>query len=104
MASNIQFSIAVHLMVELCCQFNRSATSTRLAESVNTHPSFVRRIVAKLAKANLVRTTTGKSGTVCVERDTNSLSLRDIYKAMEGPKAFSVQPNHNQRKHHEAPK
>jgi len=57
-----------------------------------------------LPKANLVRTTTGKSGTVCVERDTNSLSLRDIYKAMEGPKAFSVQPNHNQRKHHEAPK
>ena len=62
MATNTQFSIAVHLMLALGYGGGQQATSGELAKSINTSPSFVRRILAKLSKANLVSTTTGKSG------------------------------------------
>jgi len=90
MATNVQFSMAVHLMAELCFQPERSATSARLAKSVNANASFVRRILAKLAKASLVRTTTGKSGDAWVGRDSESLSLLEIYRAMDCPKPLSI--------------
>jgi Rrf2 family protein len=90
MATNVQFSIAVHLMVELCCQPERSATSAHLAKSVNTNASFVRRILAKLAKANLIRIMTGKSGAACVDKDPETVSLLEIYQAMEHPKPISI--------------
>jgi len=55
MANNIQLSIAVHLLAGLACKGGDGATSGYLAESVNTSPSFVRRTLAKLSKAGLVK-------------------------------------------------
>ena len=62
MAVNTQFSIAVHILAGLayrCETGNPELTSAYLAASVNTSPSFVRRILSKLSKAGLVKTTTG---------------------------------------------
>src|SRR4051794_24131889 len=61
-ANNLQFSIAVHIMAGLACLGGRQTTSATLAGSVNTSPSFVRRTLAKLSKAGLVKTATGKAG------------------------------------------
>jgi Rrf2 family protein len=90
MAVNTQFSIAVHIMAALACCGNQHATSGLLAQSVNTSPSFVRRVLAKLSKAGLVETTTGKTGACCLARDAKSISLLDVYKAVDAPKAFSI--------------
>ena len=91
MAVNTQFSIAVHLMAALAYQYgNRELTSGHLAQSVNTSPSFVRRILARLSKAGLVETTTGKSGACRLARDPKKISLLDIYRAIEAPRAFSI--------------
>ena len=49
MATNTQFSIAVHIMIALGFNPERQLTSAQLAKSVNTSPSFVRRVLAKLA-------------------------------------------------------
>jgi DNA-binding IscR family transcriptional regulator len=63
MAVNTQFSIAVHIMAALAYRCDsRDLTSGDLANSVNTSPSFVRRVVARLSKAGLLETTTGKAG------------------------------------------
>src|SRR5260370_28791647 len=51
MARNVQFSIAVHLMAGLAHGCGKDITSGNLAMSVNTSPSFVRRVLAKLSKA-----------------------------------------------------
>lgn len=90
MAQNVQFSIAVHMMVGLAHGREKDITSATLASSVNTSPSFVRRVLAKLSKAGLVKTSTGKSGACRVARDPKKISLLDIYKAVDAPKAFSV--------------
>jgi Rrf2 family protein len=91
MANNIQFSIAVHLLAGLACGCDQAGvTSGRLAASVNTSPSFVRRTLAKLAKAGLVETATGKAGACWLARDAKAVSLLDIYKAVDAPKVFAI--------------
>jgi Rrf2 family protein len=87
---NTQFSIAVHLMAGLAANAGQGVSSGTLARSVNTSPSFVRRVVSKLSRAGLIRTTTGKSGTCMLVRDVETISLLDIYRAVEAPKVFSI--------------
>ena len=65
-------------------------TSTQLASSVNTSPSFVRRILSKLSKAGLVSTTMGKTGSTSLGKDPRDITLLEIYRAVEAPKAFAI--------------
>jgi len=90
MAKNVQFSIAVHLMAGLACGCDKDLTSGVLAKSVNTSPSFVRRILAKLSKAGLVETVTGKGGKCWLARNPKGISLLDIYRAVDAPGVFSI--------------
>ena len=90
MAANTQFAIAVHLMAALACGCDRDITSGRLAMSVNTSPSFVRRILAKLSRAGLVKTATGKAGACWLARNAKDITLLQIYEAVDAPKAFCI--------------
>jgi Rrf2 family protein len=91
MAVNTQFSIAVHLLAGLACGCDaKGVTSGHLAGSVNTSPSFVRRTLARLSKAGLVETTTGKAGACWLAKDAKAISLLDIYRAVDAPKAFAI--------------
>jgi Rrf2 family protein len=90
MPANTQFSIAVHLMAGLGFAPSMDATSARLAGSVNTSPSFVRRTLAKLSRAKLVDTTMGKTGSCALARDPKDISLLEIYRAVDAPKAFAI--------------
>lgn len=90
MATNTQFSIAVHLMLALGLSCGKEITSAQMAKSVNTSASFVRRILAKLSKANLVTTTTGKSGFSALAKSANEISLLEIYKAVDAPQTFAI--------------
>lgn len=90
MATHTQFSIAVHLMIALGFDAGKQATSGALAESINTSPSFVRRILAKLSKAGLVSTTTGKSGACVLAKKAEEISLLEIYHAVGAPPTFAI--------------
>lgn len=90
MATNTQFSIAVHLMLALGLNCGKEVTSAQMAKSVNTSASFVRRILAKLSKANLITTTTGKSGFTSLSKKAEEISLLEIYKAVDAPKTFAI--------------
>lgn len=65
-------------------------TSTQLASSVNTSPSFVRRILSKLSRAGLVCTKTGVKGSTALAREPKDITLLEIYNAVEAPKAFAI--------------
>jgi Rrf2 family protein len=90
MAVNRQFSIAVHVMAGLGYRDGRDTTSSQLAMSVNTSPSFVRRVLSKLSKAGLVRTAKGQAGACWLARKPAEISLLDIYQAVDAPKAFAI--------------
>lgn len=89
-ANNTQFSIAIHLMAGLGYSGRLDLTSAELASSVNACPSFVRRILSKLSKAGLVRTSRGKTGTCLLARPADGITLLDIYQAVDAPKVFAV--------------
>jgi Rrf2 family protein len=90
MAVHTQFAIAVHLMTALACSREREVTSARLARSVNTSSTFVRRVLAKLSKAGLVETATGKSGSCWLARRPRDISLLEIHQAVDAPKVFAI--------------
>ena len=90
MAVNTQFSIATHIMASLGYASGEEINSTRIAGSVNTSSSFVRRILAKLSRAGLVETATGKNGACWLARPPRGISLLEIYRAVEAPKAFAI--------------
>jgi Rrf2 family protein len=90
MAVNTQFSIAVHIMAGLGHRAGDCATSAELAMSVNTSPSFVRRILAKLSKARLIQTATGKAGACWLVQKPRDITLLQIYQAVDAPKAFAI--------------
>ena len=94
---NTQFSIAVHLLAALGSIPGNSATSSELSESVNACPSFVRRVLSKLSKANLVRTTTGKSGSCTLIRNPERINLLEVHQALDVPKPFAIHAYPNQK-------
>lgn len=77
-------------MIALGCESGRQATSNELAMSINTSPSFVRRILAKLSRSGLVRTTTGKTGSCLLARGPEEITLREVYKAVDAPRTFAI--------------
>lgn len=86
---NTQFSIAVHLLAGIASR-DGFVTSEALASSVNTNPTFVKRIIAKISKASLIHTSAGKSGGCELARRADQITLLDVYLAVEAPKAFAV--------------
>jgi Rrf2 family protein len=86
---NHQFSVAVHLMAALGYR-QKPVTSAELARSVNTNASFVRRVLAKLSKAQLVHATLGKTGACVSGRKPHKITLLDIYRSVDPPKAFAI--------------
>jgi len=95
--ANTQFAVAVHLMAVLGCHGAVSGTddvapitSSYLAGSVNATPSFVRRVLAVLAKAGLVKTIRGPGGSSSLQKPPEEITLLDIYRAVEAPKVFAL--------------
>jgi Rrf2 family protein len=88
--TNVQFSVAAHVMAALAANEGEGLRSSTLAGSVNADPSFVRRVVSKLAKAGLVITTRGANGACRLARPPAAITLLDIYRASEAPSAFAL--------------
>ena len=89
-ATNVQFSVGVHIMQVLHAYVHEKVTSSSITESVNADPGSVRLVLAKLAKAGLVKTTRGRGGSSRLARPAHKISLLDIYKATAAPPVFAV--------------
>src|SRR6267154_5256766 len=89
-ATNVQFTVAAHIMATLGFRRGEETPSAMLAESVNADPTFVRKSLSKLSKAGLVVTTRGKSGASMLSRSPRQITLLDIYRASAAPPAFAI--------------
>ncbi|MEJ7728490.1 MAG: Rrf2 family transcriptional regulator [Polyangiaceae bacterium] len=77
-----RFSVALHLLVFLDKQSSGPATSELLAACVGTHAVVVRRTLAGLRRAGLVRSAGGHGGGWSLARHASDISLRDVYAAL----------------------
>lgn len=89
-----KFSVAVHVLI-LISESQTPLTSDQMAGSVGTNASYIRKILALLKKAEIVRGQRGISGyslTIASEQ----LSLLQIYQAvMEEPKIHLLDIHQN---------
>jgi Rrf2 family protein len=94
MAANSRFAVATHLLASLAsAKTGEPQCSKYLASSVNTHPVVVRRIMADLLRADLVKAVPGKHGGFLLARPAAKISLWDVMQAVDGATVFAFNPN-----------
>jgi Rrf2 family protein len=67
-----------------------SLKSEQVAESVQTNPVVIRRMLCELAESKLVVSQTGAMGGSKLARDPDQITLLDVYHAVESPGVFSL--------------
>ena len=89
-STNVQFTVAAHIMTVLGLDYGEEIPSSTLAGSVNADPTFVRKSLSKLSKAGLINTTRGRNGASTLTRSPKKITLLDIYRAIDGPPTFAI--------------
>jgi len=95
---NCRFAFAVHVMAVLGLQKDHCYPSSRLAETVNTNPVVIRRILIELQQAGLISTLRGPQGGSVLNRKPERVTLREIRRAVEKGRVFGSHPNKPSRK------
>lgn len=68
----------------------RPVTSETMARAMNTNPVVVRRTMAGLREAGLVRSEKGRGGGWTLGRALADITLLDIYRALGAPEPFAM--------------
>lgn len=91
MLASSRFAVAIHALSVLAKNFGGAPIcSSSMASSINTNPVVIRRLMGDLERAHLVLSTAGRSGGFLLGRSPDSISLADIYKAVEGAGIFKM--------------
>jgi len=82
--TNTQFSLAVHMLTLLGSQAPELVSSDFLSASAGTSPEHVRRVLAPLRRAGLVRSRPGPSGGWQLDRAGCDTTLAEVWRAVHG--------------------
>ena len=85
MKYSTKLSDTVHVMVLIAINKEKSLSSASIAESVHTNPGFVRQLMLKLKKAELMTSVAGHARP-SLSKPADQITLLDVYKAVEGEK------------------
>lgn len=97
MSTNSRFAVAVHVLTLMAWSDEECLKSDQIADSVNTNPVVIRRMLCELAENNLVISQTGSLGGSRLARNPQQITLRDVYRAVESADVFSLHPKHPNR-------
>ena len=92
MSTNSRFAVAVHVVSLMAWSGEEPLKSEQVAESVNTNPVVIRRMLVELAQAGLVVSQTGSLGGSRLLTDPAKTTLLDIYEALECGGVFLAAP------------
>lgn len=90
MSTNSRFAVAVHVLTLMAWSGEEPLKSEQVAESVNTNPVVIRRMLCELAEAGLVVSQTGSLGGSRLANDPAETTLLDVYQALECGGVFSL--------------
>lgn len=77
-----RFTVAVHILSLVTIENSSVCTSEWIAESVNTNPVVIRRVMGKLKNAGLIQVRRGTGGAT-LQKSLNEITLLDVYRAVE---------------------
>nr|WP_237731805.1 MULTISPECIES: Rrf2 family transcriptional regulator [unclassified Streptomyces] len=86
-------AVAIHALAMLAHRRGGSLTSAEIADSLDSNPVLVRRVLGRLRDAQLVRSTDGRGGGWSLARTPRDITLHDAYAAVEGGRVFSRHPH-----------
>ncbi|MBB2970334.1 Rrf2 family transcriptional regulator [Mesorhizobium sp. RMAD-H1] len=89
MKRDSRLSSVLHALLHMAAN-DGPMTSEALAHCMNTNPVVVRRTMAGLREAGLVRSEKGHNGGWTLGRDLNAVTLRDIHMALGEPAIFAM--------------
>lgn len=95
MNTNKRFAVAVHALAIMAWRGGVPVKSEELAESIQTNPVVVRRIMGDLSRARLVVSQTGSSGGSRLVRGPDTITLLEIYRAVDADNLFSLSHSPN---------
>jgi Rrf2 family protein len=90
---NCRFTFAVHVMAVLALEKAECCPSSRLAQTVNTNPVVIRRLLIELQQAGLISTFRGPHGGALLTRKPEEVTLREIHHAVDRGNTFGTHPN-----------
>ena len=77
-----KLSVSIHILSVIALTEQQTVTSEYIASSINTNPVLVRRLMSRLKKARLIKTST-KLGVTGLARKAEDISLLDVFLAVE---------------------
>lgn len=89
MRASTDFTKAIQICLFLNLKEGEFKSSTQLAESVDTNPVVVRRLLAKLKKHGIVDSIAGAQGGFLLAKAPQEISLWTIYKAVQEEQLFT---------------
>lgn len=93
---NCRFTVAIHVLCLLAAQHPKPLTSEFIAGSVNTNPVVIRRLLALLRRAGLVKSQPGVSGGWELVAKPEKITLGGLYQIVRPGSVFALhrrQPN-----------
>jgi len=82
--------MAVHALAVLAYNEGDRVTSASLANSVNTNPVIIRRLLLALQRARLVDTSKGAGAGSRLSRSPRRINLAEVYRAVEEAEPFAT--------------
>ncbi len=95
MNTNQQFAVSVHILTILAAQAGQVVTSDSIAESVDTHPVVIRRVMGHLREHGLVESRPGASGGWRLKGEPGQIRLRDVYQAISHEHVLAMHQHPN---------
>ncbi|WP_029694967.1 Rrf2 family transcriptional regulator [Lacrimispora indolis] len=90
-----KLSVSIHILSVIALMGTQPATSEYIATSINTNPALVRRLMSRLKKADLIKTST-RLGATGLAKNAEDITLLNIFLAVEDhTDLFSIHGNTN---------
>ena len=91
MLSSSRFIVAIHALSVLARNWGKGPVcSNTIAISVHTNPVVIRRLMSELEKSAIVKSTAGRTGGFELGRVANTITLADVYEAVEDKSVFRM--------------
>jgi Rrf2 family protein len=89
MRQDSRLSGVLHVLLHMA-EHDGPVTSEVLAKAMGTNPVVIRRIMAGLRDGGYVRSEKGHGGGWELARDLSTITLRDVYDALDRPSLFAI--------------
>jgi Rrf2 family protein len=92
-----KLSVSIHILSVVTLTQDQPVTSEYIASSINTNPALVRRLMSRLKKAQLIKTST-RIGVTGLAKKAEDITLLDIFLAVEeNLDLFGIHTNTNHK-------